>query len=93
MSEDIQKLRMKIDEIDENILKLLSERSEVCRSIGLLKKQSRIPVIDPERQSEIYAKIKGKAADFALDGSRVEEIYRQIVNMCSSVQEFEEKSE
>jgi chorismate mutase len=92
MTEDIQKLRKKIDEIDENILRLLGERSEICRSIGLLKKESGIPVTDPMREGEVYSNIRGKAPDFALDADQVEAIYRQIVNMCSNVQELE-KSE
>ena len=93
MTENIQKLRKKIDEIDENILRMLGERSEICRSIGLLKKESGIPVTDPIRESEIYSSIRGKAPDFALDADQVEAIYRQIVNMCSSLQELKEKSE
>ena len=93
MTEDIQKLRKKIDEVDENILRLLGERSEICRSIGLLKKESGMPILDPVRESEVFSSIRGKAADFALDADQVEAIYRQIVNMCSSVQELKEKSE
>ena len=93
MTEDIQKLRKKIDEIDENILHFLGERSEICRSIGLLKKESGIPIVDPIRESEVFNNIKGKAPDFGLDADQVEAIFRQIVNMCSSIQELKEKSE
>ena len=93
MTEDIQKLRKRIDAIDENILRLLGERSEICRSIGLLKKESGIPITDTMRESEVYSNIRGKAPDFALDADQVEAIYRQIVNMCSSIQELKEKSE
>jgi chorismate mutase len=91
--EDIQKLRKKIDEIDEHILRLLSDRSEICRSIGLLKKEQGIPIIDEYRENEVFANIRGKAPDFGLDADQVEAVYRQIVNMCSSVQELKEKSE
>ena len=93
MTEEIQKLRKKIDEVDENILRLLGERSEICRSIGLLKKENGISIVDPIRESEVFSNIRGKAADFALYADHVEAIYRQIVNMCSSVQELKEKSE
>ncbi len=93
MTENIQRLRKKIDEIDENILRLLGERSEICRSIGLLKKENDIPIIDSNRESEIYTNIRDKAPDFALDADQVEAVYRQIVNMCSSIQELKEKSE
>jgi chorismate mutase len=93
MTEDIEKLRKKIDELDENILRLLSTRAEICRSIGLIKKENGIPIIDPIRENQVYANIRGKSADFALDADQVEAVYRQIVNMCSSVQELKEKSE
>ena len=93
MTEDIQKLRKKIDEVDENILRLLGERSEICRSIGLMKKENSIPITDIIRENEVFSNIRGKASDFGLDADQVEAIYRQIVNMCSSVQELKEKSE
>jgi len=91
--QDIQKLRKRIDEIDEQILLFLGERSEICRSIGLLKRENGIPITDTVRENEVYTKIKGKAPDFGLDVDQIEAIYRQIVNMCSSVQDLKEKSE
>jgi len=91
--EDIQKLRKKIDDIDESILRLLGERAEICRSVGLLKKENALPITDAVRENEVFANIRGKAPDFGLDADQVEAVYRQIVNMCSSVQELEEKSE
>ena len=91
--QDIQKLRKRIDEIDEQILRFLGERSEICRSIGLLKKENSIPITDEVRESEVYAKVREKSSDFGLDADQVEAIYRQIVNMCSSVQESKEKCE
>ena len=91
--EDIQKLRKRIDEIDEQILRLLGERAEICRSIGLLKKEQGMPITDASRENEVYAKIRVKATDFSLDSNEAEAVYRQIVNMCSSVQELKEKSE
>jgi len=91
--EDIQKLRKRIDEIDEHILRFLAERVEICRSIGLLKNAQRMPIADPNREYEIYTKTREKAGDFGLDSDQVEEVYHQIVKMCSLVQEAKEKAE
>lgn len=91
--EDIQKLRKRIDDIDEHILRLLGERVEICRSIGLLKNEQGMPIADPNREYEVYAKTRDKAGDFGLDVDRVEEVYHQIVNMCKLVQEVKEKIE
>ena len=91
--EDIQKLRKRIDETDEQILRFLGERAEICRSIGLLKNEQRLPISDPQREDEVYTKIRGKAADFGLDAGQIEAVFHQIVKMCSLVQEAKEKAE
>ncbi len=91
--EDIKQLRKRIDEVDEQILRSLSKRMEICKSIGLVKKKHGIPIQDLPRESDVYVHIKEKAADLGLDPAQVESIYRQIVNICISLQDLEEKSE
>jgi len=91
--EDIKQWRKRIDEVDEQILQSLSRRNEICKSIGSAKKKHGIPIQDLPRENDVYAHIKKKAADLGLDPAYTEAIYRQIVNMCSAVQELKEKSE
>jgi chorismate mutase len=90
---DIKQLRKRIDEVDEQILQFLSERVEVCRSIGSLKRKQKIPIKDIPRENDVYEHIQKKAATLGLDAVQVEAVYRQIVNMCMAVQELEEKRE
>ncbi len=84
--EDIMRLRKKIDEVDQEILELLSERTRLCIAIGLAKKKQGLPIRDKNRENEIYADIDKKAAELKLDSIRIKQIYRRIVDMCSSVQ-------
>jgi chorismate mutase len=91
--EDIKQLRKRIGEVDEQILQSLRKRTEICKSIGLVKKKHGIPIQDLPRESDVYAYVKEKAADWGLDPAQVEAIYRQIVNMCSAVQELKENCE
>ncbi|MBN1244671.1 chorismate mutase [Candidatus Bathyarchaeota archaeon] len=72
--------------MDEQILQSLSERAEICRSIGLVKEKHGIPIQDFPRENDVYAHIREKAAELGLDPYHIEEIYRQIVSMCSAVQ-------
>jgi chorismate mutase len=44
--QEIKQLRKRIDEVDEQILQSLSERAEICRSIGLVKEKHGIPIQD-----------------------------------------------
>ncbi|MCR5474126.1 MAG: chorismate mutase [Lachnospiraceae bacterium] len=64
MAEDMKKLRKKIDEIDDKILKLYEERMDVVRSIGRYKMENSLPVYDAAREDakleEVFAKVKNK---------------------------------
>jgi chorismate mutase len=91
--EEIKQLRRRIDEVDEQILQSLSKRTEICRSIGLIKEKHGFPIQDFPRENDVYAHIRERAAELGLDPSHVEAIYSQIVNMCSVVQGLKEKSE
>ncbi len=84
---DIEQLRKRIDEIDDQIIKALIERVSVCRAIGLAKKKQGRPVKDSFREMELFNRLKEKSSQFDLDPLQVEAVYREIVNMCSAVQE------
>jgi chorismate mutase len=90
--DDLKQMRLKIDALDEQVLRLLGERAQICKAIGAAKKKKNLPVKDSARENEVYKHIKAKAAEFALDPVQVEAVYREIVNMCSDVQ-VKEKNE
>jgi chorismate mutase len=89
--EEIKRLRKRIDEVDEQILQSLSQRADICRSIGSVKEKHGIPIQDFPRENDVYAHIRENAAELGLDPSQVEAIYREIVNMCIAVQDSKEK--
>ena len=85
--EEIPLLRKKVDEIDDQILIVLCERVKTCRAIGDAKKKQGKPVRDVSREAEVFKRIRAKGAALGLDAGQVEAVYREIVNMCSAVQE------
>ena len=91
--ENVNRLRKRIDEVDEEILRFLSERAKICELMGSVKKDCGMPIKDVYRENEVNAHVKEKAAEFALDPVQVELVYRQIINMCNAVQESKEKGE
>jgi len=91
--ENVKRLRKRIDEVDEQILRFLSERAKICELMGSVKKDHGMPIKDVYRENEVYAHVKEKAAELALDPAQVESVYRQIINMCNAVQESKEKGE
>jgi chorismate mutase len=85
--DEIQKLRKRVDEIDDEVLKALCERVRVCKAIGESKKRQDMPIRDSSRENEVYRRIKKKSVQCQLDPAQIERVYREIVNMCSAVQE------
>ena len=89
--QEIKQLRKKIDKVDEQILQSLSERAEICRSVGQIKEKNGLPIQDFPRENTVYAHIREKAVQLGLDPAHVEAVYRQIVSMCSAVQDSERR--
>lgn len=51
--DDLQKIRGRIDEINDEMLKLFSERMELSKIIGNMKKAEGKPIYDRKREEEI----------------------------------------
>ena len=84
--DQIKQLRNKIDDVDNQILVLLQQRVEICKTIGSLKKKFNMTVQDSSRENNVYRRVKTKTDDLGLDSEKIDSIYHQIVNMCSAVQ-------
>jgi chorismate mutase len=85
--DELETFRKQVDQVDEQILKALNERVKICITIGKIKKKKGMPVRDVARENDVYRRVKQKAVELHLDPMQVEAVYREIVNMCSVVQE------
>ena len=54
---NIEELRIKIDKIDSEILKLLNERMDVVHQVGIIKSAANESVYRPEREKEIIERL------------------------------------
>ncbi|BDC19727.1 chorismate mutase [Acidianus sp. HS-5] len=50
---ELENLRKEIEEIDENIIKLLARRFQVSQEIGKIKKEKGLPITDENRESKV----------------------------------------
>ena len=86
MNEEILKKREIIDSVDSKIFDLLLERLDAVNSIGFLKKQEGLPVLDQERENAIYAKIDVRFS--AAEASFLKSIYQSIISESKKVEEL-----
>ncbi|MDR1460356.1 MAG: prephenate dehydratase [Campylobacteraceae bacterium] len=82
-------LRREIDKIDDDILKLLNQRMEFVKNIGVLKHTSGSSIYRPEREKEILDRLK-KISDGYVKNGAIEAIYSEIFAVSRNI-EFPEK--
>ena len=81
---DLSTLRGQIDDIDSQILKLFSERMEVCRQVGEYKKANNIPVMQGNRETEILERIRANSPDGIEDGAAL--LFQNIMDISKCLQ-------
>ena len=66
---DIADWRKKIDELDRRLVELLSQRAQAAQEIGRLKRNTSLPVYEPEREQ----------AKLVIDGTPYDVAKRRVV--------------
>ncbi|HNX69594.1 MAG TPA: prephenate dehydratase [Candidatus Omnitrophota bacterium] len=77
---ELSQIRKRIDELDQKIMGLLSERMDLARAVGKKKAETGREIYAPERESEIYQKIDKAAAKGNLPKDALKAIYREIMS-------------
>ncbi|MEM3402965.1 MAG: chorismate mutase [Nitrososphaeria archaeon] len=83
---ELEALRKEIDRIDEQIIRLLSERIKVSIEVGIIKRKYNKPILDSNRETEVYKRIRERAEQLNIDPEESESIFKGIVKMCRSAQ-------
>lgn len=79
-------LRSRIDRLDITLLKLISKRQILAKSIGLIKKKNRNEIEDKKRENEVLDKIVLNAEALELDRKMTVKIWKIIIEKSKSVQ-------
>lgn len=82
---NINDLRNEIDDLDEEIVKLLNKRIEVVLEIGKLKSNSKSSIYVPHREQEIIKRLTDlNKGHFPNDG--LANVYNEIISACRSLE-------
>lgn len=77
-SSEFQTYREQIDEIDKELMRLLSKRMEISREIGELKREKGMVVFQPYRYNEIMERYLNFCSNGKLEADAVREIFEVI---------------
>jgi chorismate mutase len=76
---DIHRLRDRIDEIDQQLVRLLNERAGCALEIGRLKEERGQPIYQPAREAEVLANVRGGNMG-PLDDGAMTRLFERIID-------------
>jgi chorismate mutase len=85
---DIADWRNKIDELDRRLVALLNERAQAAQEIGKLKRNTRMPIYEPDREKTIFENVR-KANQGPLPDSELRKVYERIIDVMRNIQKDE----
>ncbi|QIH76341.1 bifunctional 3-deoxy-7-phosphoheptulonate synthase/chorismate mutase [Macrococcoides canis] len=85
---DLNTLREKIETLNIEILKLLSERGEIAKQIGQEKRKQGTAIYDPEREKEMINKLLD-LNDGPFDDNVIKQLFKEIFKASTELQKSE----
>jgi len=85
---DIEGWRKKIDELDRKLVELISERARAAVEIGKLKRDTSMPIYEPDRERVVFENVQAVNRG-PLAGRDLVRIYERIIDVMRNVQKEE----
>lgn len=85
---DIADWRKKIDELDLRLVDLLNQRAHAAQEIGKLKRNTRMPIYEPDREKKIFENVL-HANQGPLPDSELRHVYERIIDVMRNIQKLE----
>jgi chorismate mutase len=82
---EISDWRKKIDELDEQIVRLINQRAEAAEAIGELKRAVELPVYEPQREQAVFEHVRAVNPG-PLDDAELLHVYERIVDVMRTLQ-------
>jgi chorismate mutase len=84
-SMDISEWRKKIDQLDEQIVQMISERAVAANAIGELKHKGGLPVYEPKREQAVFEHVR-TVNPGPLPDQEIQHIFERIMDVMRSLQ-------
>ncbi len=85
MARELSQLRVEIDRVDRELLKLLNQRAALANEVGDIKRAEGSPVFRPEREAQVINGLQ-RANPGPLKGQNIATIWREIMSACRALE-------
>lgn len=79
MSLSLEEIRKQIDEVDDNLLRLLNARADLVHEVGVIKKREGLEIYAPEREEALLQSLV-RRSEGRLPEKSIRAIYREIMS-------------
>ena len=85
---DISDWRKKIDELDRKLAALLNERASAAIEIGRLKRNTKLPIYEPDRERAVIENVQHSSRG-PLEKRDLAQIFERIMDVMRNIQKHE----
>ena len=85
---DIADWRKRIDELDQKLVELLNQRAECAIEIGRLKRNTNLPVYEPDREKQILENVC-RANRGPLSDDDLKRVYERMIDVMRTIQKLD----
>lgn len=85
MSDELDRLREAIDEVDQSIVENLERRAELVKEVGEVKKEKGMDLYVPGRERQILNRLEDMDVE-SFPVSSLKQIYREIIATCLNLE-------
>ena len=82
---EISDWRKKIDELDEQIVRLINQRAKAAEAIGELKRAVELPIYEPQREQAVLEHVRAVNPG-PLDDAELLHVYERIIDVMRTLQ-------
>ncbi len=86
--DDIADWRKKIDHLDRQLVELINERAKCAQEIGRLKRNTQMPIYEPDRERTIFENVH-RINQGPLPDRELTRIFERLIDVMRKLQEDE----
>jgi len=81
----LEEYRVLIDQVDQRIVALLNQRTQVVEKIGNVKRSTDLPIYEPRREDQVFANVSG-CNQGPLSQEALRRIFERIIDEMRRIQ-------
>jgi chorismate mutase len=89
---DIDDIRLRINRLDDELLRIFNERAALALDIGEIKKKAGVPIYDPRREKLIFQRMQEQNRG-PLDNAAIIRLFERVIDESRSLERTHAKGE